>query len=125
MLRIAYAWTIGDSAVWDITLFDTTNVSDLVTIRLKWKHNGSTVGVDNYEVLNTVRVYPNPSVSILNIEVENNVYSTISLIDGLGKVVLEQQFTNQLDVSSLSKGVYFIQLIGESENPFVQKILIE
>ncbi len=120
----SFSWALGDSAVWDIELVDVANTNDVITTRVKWIYNG-TVGVNNYELLNTISIYPNPSVSIFNIHVQNSTYTTIDLIDAVGEKVLEQEFTNQLDVSSLSKGVYFIRLKGDGVEPFIKKVLIE
>ncbi|MBC7411126.1 MAG: T9SS type A sorting domain-containing protein, partial [Bacteroidia bacterium] len=64
-------------------------------------------------------VYPNPAVSILNFDWEtttNQTY-TLQVTDVLGKVVNTQhiasdQRTGQVDISTLTKGVYLYQIIG-------------
>jgi hypothetical protein len=54
-------------------------------------------------------VFPNPTSTILNIEVKEQ--AQISIVNVLGDVVLTQTINglSKIDVSSLTSGVYFIQ----------------
>lgn len=68
---------------------------------------------------NSVSVYPNPATNILNFDWETttNQNYTLQVTDVLGKVVntkqiLADQSTSQLDISTLTKGVYLYQIIG-------------
>ena len=56
-----------------------------------------------------ITLYPNPTNSILNIEVKKQ--TQISIVDMLGEVVKTETIngTCKLDVSNLNAGVYFIQ----------------
>ncbi|WP_298759007.1 S8 family serine peptidase [uncultured Psychroserpens sp.] len=64
------------------------------------------------EELFEFKVFPNPAVDVLNIQVPSaNDTTTLRIYDILGKTVLEQQImqsTHQLDVSSMSAGVYIM-----------------
>lgn len=64
--------------------------------------------VRNIEVL---KIYPNPSSGIVNIEVplEVNDFEVV-LIDLTGKVVLKTANDNQLNISYLPAGMYMVQL---------------
>jgi hypothetical protein len=57
-------------------------------------------------------VYPIPSSSILNIIDEQNLLlnSTIEIKNYLGEIVLTTLFTSQINISSLSSGMYFLTL---------------
>lgn len=65
------------------------------------------------------KIYPNPVNSILHFNLNNN--SNISIIDILGKVVLQKSIlgfhnvTVALDVSSLPTGIYFIRIDNRIE----------
>jgi hypothetical protein len=62
-----------------------------------------------------VALYPNPSNSFVNISIPNEMVkkTTFILYDNLGKIIQTGDFNlfeNKLDVSQLSKGVYFIDM---------------
>ncbi|OUS02063.1 serine protease [Flavobacteriales bacterium 33_180_T64] len=69
------------------------------------------------------KVYPNPAVNILNIQIPSvNENTTLTIYDILGKTILEQnmiQPSSQLDVSSMSSGVYILSFqSGEASKTF-------
>ena len=68
-----------------------------------------TTGVNEINTTNPFIIYPNPTSTILNIEVKEQVQ--ISIVNVLGDVVLTQTINglSKIDVSSLTSGVYFIQ----------------
>lgn len=59
-------------------------------------------------------IYPNPANEVLNIELENlNETATISIINALGEVVVNETATNKnlkLNIQHLTSGVYFIKM---------------
>jgi hypothetical protein len=62
-----------------------------------------------------VALFPNPSNSFVNISIPNEMVkkTTFILFDNLGKIIQIGDFNlfeNKLDVSELSKGVYFIDM---------------
>jgi len=63
-----------------------------------------------------VRIYPNPADDVLNIDFGKQQKISLLLTDVNGKAILNQRLTglrNQLDISALGKGVYFLKLEGE------------
>jgi hypothetical protein len=66
-----------------------------------------------------IKVYPNPAIDVVHIEVEANhdKWMQTKILDVSGKVVAgEQSFNNQkhsLDVSTLCSGLYFLQIIND------------
>ena len=64
--------------------------------------------------------FPNPANNVLNIENPNQlIIEAITVIDTMGKVIITQKGNqNQLDVSNLQSGLYFIKI--ESENKIYQ-----
>lgn len=57
-----------------------------------------------------ISIYPNPANSILNIEVKET--TNIKIVNMLGETVSTQKLNagnNSIDISSLTKGIYFIQ----------------
>ena len=80
----------------------------------------TTLSVNEIEV-NPIRIYPNPAVDILNIEIPKNDLIEFSVIvyNVLGEKIYEKKLLNtlQLDVSLLNSGVYFLKILnGKDEN---------
>ena len=69
--------------------------------------------------------FPNPTTGIVSIlNSENKVIDKIEVVDVLGKVVYEKyQNTTQIDISSVSKGIYIINLYTEGNK--IQKRIIK
>ena len=66
------------------------------------------VGVKEENKL-VVSIYPNPTSYNLKIN-GNNSDLKATVFDLVGKEIIQQQITNEIDISSLEKGVYFIHL---------------
>lgn len=62
-----------------------------------------------------VQIFPNPSKNVVRIK-SNSKIEKIAIFDSLGKVILIQtQNNNEIDVETLSKGIYLIEVITENE----------
>jgi hypothetical protein len=71
----------------------------------------------------TVNVYPNPANTIININSEDAVFSSIEVYDMQGKIVLSDYISSHnphVDVTSLHNGIYILCLKNE-ENQVIQK----
>ena len=60
----------------------------------------------------SVRVYPNPATSMLNIEAP--VVVNVTVVSPDGKVVMEQKQATSLNVSQLADGLYMIMIYDEN-----------
>jgi hypothetical protein len=89
----------------------------------------STLGVNDYFVNNKVSLYPNPTSDIINIKLAkgNDLPDSYKIYNILGQLVTVREISNQselkIDVTSLSKGVYFVKVIKESAStsiPFIK-----
>ena len=72
----------------------------------------SALGMDDFEVVNGVKIYPNPVGDILNISFETTIIS-VSLYNLLGQGVLEKSFNakeGSFDVSNLTSGTYLLKV---------------
>jgi hypothetical protein len=80
-------------------------------------------GLENIES-GSFEVFPNPSSSEVNISLKSSSTLELKLIDITGKIVLSRtDFRGgSIDLSGLTKGVYFIQ-IGEDEKWSTRKII--
>lgn len=68
-------------------------------------------------------VYPNPTNNFLNIYIDNNIQITdYQILDINGKQVVSGHFKQQVDVSLLPNGLYFLKLIS-SDNVYCDKFI--
>jgi Secretion system C-terminal sorting domain len=83
----------------------TTNQAQVFTDAL-------TLGTTDFEIVNSIKLFPNPTQDILKINNESNVtINSVSITDNNGRVVLEtSSFENYIDVRGLQKGIYFVKI---------------
>ncbi|VAW22678.1 hypothetical protein MNBD_BACTEROID04-287, partial [hydrothermal vent metagenome] len=73
--------------------------------------NISSVLSNNEFVLENFSIYPNPVSTTLTIQLQNNLeLKTVVIYDSLGKKVKEE-ITKTLNLSALSKGIYYVKVI--------------
>lgn len=87
-----------------------------------------TTGINNLELLNTIKVYPNPTNGMLNItSVEDANIEAINVFDVLGQKVFEAEGLNSktamLNLSKLIDGIYLIEIKTENGN-LMKKVTI-
>ncbi len=90
------------------------------TYSCNYKTKDSIDVIDNGEF----QIYPNPTNSVITLtggqfDLPN---TTISITTNLGQVILSQPFSNQLDLSSLASGMYYITVQGGSNKKTVKVV---
>ena len=77
--------------------------------------------------LGAVSIYPNPSNSVVNIELTNDI-SHIVIYNGVGQVVKEMNIAKdkliQIDVRTYEAGAYLVKFITNDGNSFARKIAV-
>lgn len=67
-----------------------------------------------------ISVYPNPANTILHINIAQNISQDenlkVEIFDYQGKLQIQQELSNTLDISGLSEGIYFIRVFNTSQN---------
>ncbi len=96
----------------DATLIDSTIVSEATTTFISELNENNT------------KLYPNPVENNLNIFSENSKINRVLIFNVEGKIVLDAAINSvdQIDVSNLIKGVYFVT-VKSDEAQFTQRIL--
>jgi hypothetical protein len=121
-----YVITIGtETDEWQCNI--NTGNPDLRVVELY----DTTVGVDE-KVSNTsdVEIYPNPTNSILNIELPKKFSfsnATLEILNIDGKTLLHKKLTSvflQIDVAELNNGLYFVK-IQNNEKLITKKVIIQ
>ena len=71
-------------------------------------------------------IFPNPTSGFLNIEIEGGNFDlySYSFFDSVGKMLGENRLTNQLDISHLQNGIYFIKVINDKTNEVINRKII-
>ncbi|NOU16425.1 MAG: T9SS type A sorting domain-containing protein [Bacteroidales bacterium] len=86
----------------------------------------NTTSIDEMKGGNSVKVYPNPSNSTINLQLpENNCQ--IKIFDVMGNLVFEKTLHSKQETLTLNlpKGMYFCQIINEQKIISVKKIIIQ
>ena len=71
---------------------------------------------------NQIAIYPNPVTNFLNIKTEENIIK-IEIFNYLGKSILKSIDTSNVDVSSLSKGIYLVKVNNDRGDISIQKMI--
>lgn len=84
------------------------------------------ISAANYD-LSQLRVYPNPSNSLVNIELNNNV-NRIEIYNYAGQIVYQQTITKELmiqvDVRNYEAGAYLVRFINNDGKTLTKKIAV-
>ena len=74
---------------------------------------------------NSLKLYPNPVVNILNIKTDNQLINQpYTIIDGLGRVVLNgklNEVESTINVEQLSKGIYYLKVASNNASKFIKE----
>ena len=135
------------ASVLDITAYNSTNF----TLAFKYTSNNSTYSQTNrngtfyisdviffvsdktlsnktFDLENDIKIYPNPFSSYIKIANLNTNYTNAFLFDNLGRIVISKNIkglkkaTIKTNFQNLSKGIYFLKLIGSKVSKKVKLI---
>ncbi len=95
--------------------------------------NVNAVGIEELKLAQHVTMYPNPAKDVLTIAIDDDAFAevAVTLIDVMGKELLKKTSYNKtivLDVSSYSKGIYFVRVQQNQSsqwNTVTGKIIVE
>ena len=72
-------------------------------------------GLNNINYENRLKIFPNPATDIININCTEKQIIKMQVYNAIGECVIQKElnnYTNQIDVSFLPKGIYVIKLTG-------------
>jgi hypothetical protein len=88
---------------------------------------GINTGIENYLALKEISIFPNPAFQSFSIKgIKSEV--KIELLDILGGKLLEMNsdnFSTEVNISELAKGIYIVKITGENGNSVLKKIVKE
>jgi OOP family OmpA-OmpF porin len=85
----------------------------------------TTVGLNNLSNNNVFEIYPNPNtgqLKFINLQYSNGDYD-VKLLDLFGKEVIDEALKQELDISSLDKGVYTLLLYKNKQLVVTKKVM--
>jgi uncharacterized protein (TIGR02145 family) len=119
----------SSSNAWDRLLSSYSATLSRHSFDLHSKQNGFSVrfvrdaiSLSTTDFSNSITIYPNPVKNLLTID--GLVVKDVVIYSVLGKAVLKISNQNTIDVSSLSKGVYFIK-VSDGINASIKKFIKE
>ncbi len=68
-------------------------------------------------------IYPNPAMDRINISAQDDSCS-VQIFDASGKVIISANVMSDIDVSTLTSGMYYVKLVSETTVYKTQKLLI-
>ena len=138
-----YLWANNNATSFTQTLAPTTTTSYTVSATT----NGCTLsktftvtvnpctGIEAYQNNGLWQVFPNPFKDVLSIEAAlvttsggaANTSNVLRLVNVLGEELISVYFENKidLDMTNLSKGIYFVQLLDKNKLLFSKKVIKE
>lgn len=76
----------------------------------------------NNEVSNPILVYPNPSNGVFYLTYPDSSYPTVFITNSMGEKTSISIDNGKIDLTSLSNGIYFLNIFYK-ENPFTYKLI--
>ena len=115
-------------SVGQIVYTTSTGTSGSVAQGVEQAYEISSVGIKETALNISLSIFPNPTSDYLTLKVEdyNNEVLSYHLIDEQGKLVLNQQITNQdtqVAMSTLARGAYFINIVQANKKIQTFKII--
>jgi hypothetical protein len=86
-----------------------------------WFENKGPLGIEE-NTTNLFSIYPNPTNGMLTINSTSTV-SKITVYNNLGQLLLTSEKSNQINISSLSEGIYFVKIKDENGQTETKKII--
>jgi hypothetical protein len=118
-----FNWTAPDPAPTTVTFYAAVNAAngngqntgDNIYLTSQ-SYNQFFVGLADHSLQEQIKVYPNPATSFVHVNAPAN--AELRVVDITGKIVLNKNNTSAnetLDLSNLSNGMYFVQVIHKSD----------
>jgi len=104
-----------------------TNIQQANSLLIAQGNSCNALGIENNEVENGIKIYPNPTNGIFEIDFKNSIdKSEIEIFNSLGQSVFKNTFFNQteINISTFVSGIYFVK-IQNGQNVITKKIVKE
>ncbi|MFY8110134.1 MAG: aryl-sulfate sulfotransferase [Bacteroidia bacterium] len=89
-----------------------------------YKYSNTSTGLNDDLKLNELKVFPNPSTGIFNLELDGITDFNTMVFSMNGDLVFEGENIKEIDLSSLANGVYFLHVSSENKVSVTKKLVI-
>ena len=86
-----------------------------------WFENRGPLGIEENTTI-LFSIYPNPTNGVLSINSSSTV-SEITIYNNIGQLLFTFKEKNQIDISTLSKGIYFVKIKDENGQTETKKVI--
>ena len=89
--------------------------------------DSQTTQIKDKSIDNNIQIYPNPATEKLTIAYNEKQNINLQIYNTIGECVMQKQLannTNEIDISSLAKGIYVVRITG-TNGTFQQKLIKE
>lgn len=83
------------------------------------------LGTSDNEFSSSVKMYPNPARSVLNIESNLLPVTKVEFYSVLGNKVMETSNTENISIDNLASGVYMVRMYAENNQSVTKKLVVE
>lgn len=82
-------------------------------------------GINDKELINDFSIYPNPVKNTLFIQNKSNSHQVkqVRIYNGVGKELIKTEFSTEINVSALPKGIYYLELELQKDTLLRYKII--
>lgn len=87
--------------------------------------NTCSLGLDNNEINQSIKLYPNPAKNFLNIETGSVQVSKVELYSILGNKVVKTTATETINIENLSRGMYLAKIYTDNNKIVTKKLVVE
>lgn len=110
-----------------------TGTTDVSTQNVNLNIAMGGVGITKTTNKNSFAVYPNPASNRVNISgnFKGFVNPEVLVVNILGEIVLKQNLNQDtenavtIDISNITKGIYFVKILDNKASKFVKKLIVE
>ncbi len=97
--------------------------NDVIFVNPEYNDCDMPYNVEENIVKNDISIYPNPANEVVNILNNNNLNITnVEIIDLVGRTILNSEKAENINISELPEGQYFVRITGETT--IVKKLFI-
>ena len=98
--------------------------NDVIYVNPEYNDCDMPYAVEDNSKDTSISIYPNPANEVIKILNNNNLsISNIEIIDLTGRIVLSTEKCEDINISELAEGQYFVKIIGETT--IVKKLFIK
>lgn len=104
-----YPVDVNNDGLFELLKFDVAQTQETeITfgVDLNYLDYSNALSINDFE--NDIKIYPNPSYDYININAHSNLEAVI--YDFIGKELIRENVTDKLDISTLEKGIYILNL---------------